>query len=212
MRDDQDATAARGPDGRSTDLPAGGGPPDWLARMLNHCTVCGGSLVLGPVEGEERHRLVCQSCGHVAYVNPRLVVTVIPVTDAGEVVLLRRGFEPGRGAWAQPGGFLEVDETVTEGAVRETLEETGLVVEPGDVIGLYARLEAAVIVLAYEARIVGGTPTTGPEALEIETFAPEAIPWDGIAFRTTWWALVDWLARRRPDLEPPTRRWGENVG
>ena len=114
--------------------------------------------------------------------------------------------------WAQPGGFLEVDETVTEGAVRETLEETGLIVEPGDVIGLYARLEAAVIVLAYEARIVGGTATTGPEALEIQTFAPEAIPWAGIAFRTTWWALVDWLARRRPDLTPPTRRWDDNLG
>jgi ADP-ribose pyrophosphatase YjhB (NUDIX family) len=203
---------SRGPDGRSTDLPAGGGPPAWLAGMLNHCTVCGGSLALGPVAGEERDRLVCQACGHIAYVNPRLVVTVIPVTDTGEIVLLRRGFEPGRGAWAQPGGFLEVDETVTEGAVRETLEETGLIVAPGEVIGLYARLEAAVIVLAYEARIVGGTPTTGPEALEIQTFAPDAIPWDGIAFRTTWWALVDWLARRRPDLTPPTRRWEDNVG
>jgi ADP-ribose pyrophosphatase YjhB (NUDIX family) len=212
VRDDRGITDSRGPDGRSTDLPAGGGAPDWLARTLNHCTVCGGSLVLGPVAGEERDRLVCQSCGHIAYVNPRLVVTVIPVTDDGEVVLLRRGFEPGRGAWAQPGGFLEVDETVTEGAIRETLEETGLFVEPGDVIGLYARLEAAVIVLAYEARIVGGKPTTGPEALEIQTFAPEAIPWDGIAFRTTWWALVDWLARRRPDLTPPTRRWSDDAG
>ena len=75
-----------------------------------------------------------------------------PRHRGGDVVLLRRGFEPGRGAWAQPGGFLEVDETVTEGAIRETLEETGLIVEPGDVLGLYARLEAAVIVLAYEAR------------------------------------------------------------
>jgi ADP-ribose pyrophosphatase YjhB (NUDIX family) len=208
-----DRAHPRGPDGRSTDLPAGGGPPEWLAASLNHCTVCGGDLLLGQVDGEERHRLVCQSCGHIAYVNPRLVVTAIPVTDAGEVVLLRRGFEPGRGSWAQPGGFLEVDETVTEGAVRETLEETGLVVAPGDVIGLYARLEAAVIVLVYEARVVGGEARTGPEALEIQAFAPEAIPWDGIAFRTTWWALVDWLGRRRPDLPPPPDRWsGSSAG
>jgi ADP-ribose pyrophosphatase YjhB (NUDIX family) len=204
--------ASRGPDARSTDLPAGGGPPRWLAATLNHCTVCGGRLVLGPVEGEERPRLVCSSCGHIAYVNPRLVATTIPVTDAGEVVLLRRGFEPGRGLWAQPGGFLEVDETVTEGAVRETLEETGLVVEPGEVIGLYARLEAAVIVLAYEARVIAGEARTSAEALEIQAFAPEAIPWHGIAFRTTWYALVDWLARRRPDLTAPERRWGDDAG
>jgi ADP-ribose pyrophosphatase YjhB (NUDIX family) len=200
----------RGPDARSTDLPSGGGVPSWLAATLTHCANCGGRLELGPIQGEERHRLACAACGHVAYVNPRLVVTTIPVTDAGEVVLLRRGLEPGRGWWAQPGGFLEVDETVTEGAVRETLEETGLAVAPGEIVGLYARLEAAVIVLAYEARVVGGTARTGPEALEIQSFAPEAIPWPEIAFRTTWWALVDWLARRRPDISPPADRWASD--
>ena len=203
----------RGPDGRSTDLPSGGGPPPWLAAQLNHCTNCGGPLRLGPIPGEERPRLSCEACGHIAYVNPRLVVTAFPVNDAGELILLRRGFEPGRGLWAQPGGFLEVDETASEGAIRETHEETGLVVAPGEIIGLYARLEAAVIVLAYEARVLGGEARTGPEALEVRAFAPEAIPWPEIAFRTTWWALVDWLARHRPDVVPPPERWpGSGAG
>ena len=192
----------RGPDARSTDLPSGGGPPGWLAATLNHCTNCGGRLELRPVAGEERPRLVCVECQHIAYVNPRLVVTTIPVTEAGEVVLMRRGFEPGRGSWAQPGGFLEVDETPTEGAIRETYEETGLEVQPGEIVGLYARLEAAVIVLVYEARIVGGEARTSPEALEISAYPPEGIPWREIAFRTTYWALVDWLSHRRPDLRP----------
>lgn len=195
-------THPRGPDGRSTDHPFGSGPPAWLASSLNHCTRCGGRLELGPVPGEERPRLVCLDCGHIAYLNPRLVVSTIPVTEDGGVLLIRRGFEPGRGLWAQPGGFLEVDETATEGAIRETLEETGLDVRLGEILGLYARLEAAVIVLAYEASIVGGAARTGPEALEIEAFEPERIPWPEIAFRTTYWALVDWLARRRPDLRP----------
>ena len=203
----------RGPDARSTDLPAGGGPPAWLAATLNHCTNCGGPLILGPIPGEERHRLACASCGHIAYVNPRLVTTTIPVTETGGVVLIRRGFEPGRGLWAQPGGFLEVDETPTEGAIRETLEETGLVVSPGAIVGLYARLEAAVVVLVYEARIVGGEVRTSPEALEVRTFAPEAIPWPEIAFKTTWWALVDWLAKRRPDVPAPSAaRWERDSG
>ena len=133
--------------------------------------------------------------------NPRLVVTTLPVTDRGEVVLLRRGLEPGYGSWAQPGGFLEVDETVTEAAIRETLEETGLVVQPGEIVGLYSRLEAAIVVIAFEARIVGGEAHETPEALEIAAFAPDAIPWDGIAFKTTAWALRDWVHRRRPDLD-----------
>src|SRR3990172_6053492 len=81
------------------------------------------------------------SGAHIWYVTPRLVVTALPVTDDGRLVLLRRGIEPGLGSWAQPGGFLEVDETVGEAAVRETLEETGLLVRPGEIVGLYPRLE-----------------------------------------------------------------------
>ncbi|MCU0483446.1 MAG: NUDIX domain-containing protein, partial [Chloroflexi bacterium] len=140
-------------------------------------------------------------CGFVAYVNPRLVVTALPITGWGEVMLIRRGIEPGRGLWAQPGGFMEVDETVQEGAVRETFEETGLVVEPGHILGLYSRPEAAIVVVAFEARIVGGEPRQTAEALEVRPFAPEAVPWPQIAFRTTEWALRDWLRRVRPDLE-----------
>jgi ADP-ribose pyrophosphatase YjhB (NUDIX family) len=190
----------RGPDGRSTDIESGQGVPEWMSANLNFCSRCGAPLRFGSIEGEERHRLACEVCGFVAYVNPRLVVTTIPVTDDGLVVLLRRGIEPGLGWWAQPGGFLEVDETVTEGAVRETLEETGLIVSPGEIIGLYSRLEAAVVVLAFEAMVVGGEYRSTPEALEVRAFPPAQIPWSGIAFNTTYWALRDWVHLRHPQI------------
>ena len=177
-----------------------------MASSLNYCTRCGAALEFGPVDGEHRERLACRSCGFITYVNPRLVVTTIPVDDDGRVVLLRRGIEPGRGWWAQPGGFLEVDETITEAAIRETLEETGLFVQPGEIVGLYSRLEAAIVVLALEARVAGGSPRLNPEALEITAFEPEAIPWPGIAFNTTYWALHDWIRLRRPDLQPEAPR------
>ena len=92
-----------------------------MAASLNFCSRCGAPLSFGAVDGEDRDRLACTACGHIAYVNPRLVVTTFPITDAGEIVLIRRGIEPGKGSWAQPGGFLEVDETVHEAAIRETL-------------------------------------------------------------------------------------------
>ena len=185
------------------------GIPDWLAATLNYCSRCGAALRFGPIEGEERERLACESCGYVAYVNQRLVVTTLPVTDRGEVMLLRRGIEPGYGLWAQPGGFLEIDETVNEGAIRETLEEVGLVVEPGEIVGLYSRIEAAVVVLAFEARIVGGEVRTSSEALEVRAFRPEAIPWREIAFRTSTWALRDWIRMRHPELHPDAVHWSE---
>jgi ADP-ribose pyrophosphatase YjhB (NUDIX family) len=194
----------RGPDGRSTDLASGRGVPTWMAETLNFCSSCGSALRLGTIDGEDRERLSCPACGHIAYVNPRLVVTTLPVTDDGRLVLLRRGIDPGRGAWAQPGGFLEVDETVHEAAIRETREETGLLVEPGEIIGLYTRLEAAVVTIAFEARVIGGSAAPTREALEVATFDPEAIPWPQLAFRTTMWMLRDWLDRRRPDVGWPS--------
>lgn len=184
---------------------SGRGVPTWLAATLNYCSRCGAALRLGPLPAEDRDRLACEACGYITYVNPRLVVTTLPVNEAGEVLLIRRGIEPGRGLWAQPGGFMEIDETVHEGAIRETLEETGLIVEPGEIVGLYTRLEAAVVVIAFEAPIIGGEYRLNREALEIRAFAPDAIPWLGIAFNTSHWALHDWVRLRHPGIEPLER-------
>src|SRR5438045_1744563 len=94
--------ADRGPDGGSTAIDSHRGVPSWLASNLNFCSRCGGPLRFGDIEGEDRKRLGCDACGFVAYVNPRLVATTIPVLADGRVVLLRRGIEPGYGAWAPP--------------------------------------------------------------------------------------------------------------
>ncbi|HEY4752014.1 MAG TPA: NUDIX hydrolase [Candidatus Limnocylindrales bacterium] len=197
------ASVGRGPDARSTDIESGAGAPRWLASMIRFCSRCGEELQLTTPPEENRERLACVACGHIAYVNPRLVVTTLPVDGDGNVVLIRRGIEPGYGSWAQPGGFLEVDETVGEGAVRETLEETGLLVRPGELIGMYSRLEAAVVTLVFESTVVGGEVRTSAESLEVRAFRPEAIPWDEIAFKTSYWGIRDWVERRHPDVALP---------
>jgi len=194
------AAFGRGPDGRSTQISSRLGTPEWIAASLKFCSRCGNPLNFALLPGEDRQRLACPACSLIAYVNPRPVVTAIPITGDGRIVLLRRGIEPGRGRWAQPGGFLEVDETVGEAAIRETYEETGLVVQPGEIIGLYSRLEAAVVVIAFEAHVMAGEFRTNPEALEILAFDPAEIPWPDVAFLTSQWAIRDWIRLRRPDL------------
>src|SRR3954467_4464308 len=176
------------------------GVPAWLAANLKFCSRCGQPLALGLLDTETRDRLICNNCGFIAYVNPRLVVSTIPVTDQGEAVLIRRAIEPGYGAWAQPGGFLEIDETAQEGAVRETLEGTGLIVEPTEIVGGSRRPQAAVVVIAWEARVVGGEARSTPESLEVRAWAPDRIPWPHIAFQTSAWAVHDWLLQRHPDV------------
>jgi ADP-ribose pyrophosphatase YjhB (NUDIX family) len=197
------ASIGRGPDARSTDIASGAGTPFWLAPMVRFCSRCGSELVPGVPPGEDRERMHCPACGFIAYVNPRVVVTTLPVTTTGELILIRRGIEPAIGSWAQPGGFLEVDETVGEAAVRETLEETGLVVQPGELIGLYSRLEAAVVTLVFEAEVVGGEAHPCAETLEVVAFRPDAIPWTEIAFKSSYWGIRDWLRLRHPGVPVP---------
>ena len=182
--------------------------PGWLAASLNYCSRCGQQLVFGPQPAETRDRLACRACGFIAYVNPRPIVSTLPVTDSGRLILIRRAIEPAYGAWAQPGGFLEIDESAQEGAVRETLEETGLIVEPTQIIGVYTRRQAAVVTIAWEARVVSGRAGPQPESLEVREFGPDEIPWPHIAFQTTAWALTDWLRLRHPELAasaPPVK-------
>ena len=78
-----------------------------------------------------------------------------------------------------------------------------MLVEPGEIIGLYTRLEAAVVTIAFEARIVGGHRRRHPRRPRSGRTHPDAIPWSELAFRTTTWALRDWIDRRRPDLTWP---------
>lgn len=61
------------------------------------------------------------------------------VVHDGRLLLVRRGQEPGRGLWSVPGGRLEPGETVAEGCAREVLEETGLRVVPGALVGTVER-------------------------------------------------------------------------
>ena len=92
------------------------------------------------------------------------------VTDGqGRLLMIKRGHEPGAGLWSIPGGRIEPGETDAEALVREMLEETGLVVEVGSLIGSVQRpgLEGAVIdIRDYAATVIGGTLRPGDDAAD----------------------------------------------
>lgn len=161
----------------------------WLPRF---CQACGGGLAPRFLPEEGRERLVCTACDFVHYLNPKLVSNVLPERD-GRVLLLRRGIEPSYGRWAFPGGYLELGESAQEGAEREALEEVGLTVTAGELLGVYTRVAHGVVVLVFRSALVSGQPVAGAETLEMRWFGPDEIPWDELAFETTAAALRDWL-------------------
>lgn len=161
------------------------------------CQVCGHELVERYVASEKRVRAQCEACGHVHYVNPRVVAAIV-VAHAGRLLLQQRAVEPRAGFWTFPGGFLEMGETLQEGARRETLEEVGLDVEPRSLLGVYARPEVGIVLVVYEGESATDAAVVGDaESLQVRWFAPEAVPWDDLAFETTAAALRDWIARFR---------------
>jgi len=155
------------------------------------CEVCGGPLVERFVPEEERDRLVCVHCGHIHYINPKIVAGTIPVA-AGRVWLLRRAIEPRLGAWTFPAGFMEMGETVEEAAARETLEELNLRVRLGRLLNVYSRHVTSTVHIVYLAEALS-EPTGGKETLEFASFGPGEIPWDELAFWSTREALEDWI-------------------
>jgi len=169
------------------------GPNYWFGEM-KFCPKCGQNLSRRYLETEERERLVCDSCQFILYQNPKLVAGVLPI-KSGSVVLLRRGIQPRMGAWTFPSGFMELNETAEEAAVRETKEETNLEVANLALLNVYSRVSAGVVVVVYTADVLGGIPSLGRETLEIAEFSPVQIPWSELAFDTTKWALEEWHKR-----------------
>lgn len=164
------------------------------------CPPCGGALSSRVIKAGEPARLVCDGCGFVMYLNPKLAACAITAMD-GRVVLLRRGIEPELGKWAFPGGFVDRGETAGDAAARETREEVGLLVEVENLVGVYSYPGNEVVVVVYSARSVGGDLGIGDECLEVRTFSPQDIPWADLAFRSTREALLDYV-RRYFQVEP----------
>ena len=74
------------------------------------------------------------------YPDAPLVGVGAIIIERDRVVLVKRGRPPLAGEWSIPGGLLEVGETVRQAAVREALEETGMTVEVGELLGVYDRV------------------------------------------------------------------------
>lgn len=151
-----------------------------------HCLKCG-----SPITKDPPRSLRCESCGFVLFFNPKPVAAAIPFTPQGDIVLLRRGFDPGQGLWTFPGGFIDLGESTEEAARRETMEEIQLDVEIGSLVGVYSRATDRVMLVVYSATTNGDTPRTTDEAPTIQAFRPDELPWDEMAFWSTTEALKD---------------------
>ncbi|WP_250657712.1 NUDIX hydrolase [Alkalimarinus coralli] len=160
---------------------------------MKFCSECGSHLRQAIPKGDNRLRHICTHCEIVHYQNPKIVAGTLPVFD-GKILLCKRAIEPRLGYWTLPAGFMENQETTTEAALRETLEEAEAKVE---LEGLYTVMNVPQIDqvhIFFRARLINGHFGAGDETLETKLFALEDIPWDHISFPTVFQTLKHYIA------------------
>jgi ADP-ribose pyrophosphatase YjhB (NUDIX family) len=139
---------------------------------------------------------VCPSCGTIHYENPLTVVGTVP-SLGDRILLCKRNIEPRFGLWTLPAGFMELNETTTEGAARETVEEAGAQFEMQDLFSLVNVSRVGQVHLFYRAKLTSDQFDPGTETIEARLFLESEIPWEEIAFRTTRVTLECFFADRR---------------
>lgn len=142
-----------------------------------YCSSCSHEIAEKKIEG--RKRSFCVQCGYIDYRNPLPVAAAVVLNELGEILLVRRANHPMRGMWCLPCGFAEIDEEMNEAALRELVEETGLVAEQCtllDVSNSHNYFYGNLLMVTYLVHATHGNLKPGDDAMETRYFAIDDMP------------------------------------
>ena len=154
-------------------------------------------------------RLVCDECGYIQYDNPKIVVGAV-AARAGRILLCRRAIEPRSGYWTIPAGYLELNESSEQGALREAREEACAELRLDGLLAVYNIPRISQVQLIYRAELLSAEIAAGEESAEVGLFAPANIPWRDLAFPSVRWALTQYAEiKDKENFAPFTNPGGE---
>ena len=167
--------------------------------VARFCSACGAALPSPPP-------VACAACGAEHWRNAKPCANAIVSRGDGRILLTRRAHSPWRDLWCAPGGFCDEQEDPRETAVRETLEETGVLIRAGAILGIWVQAYADdprddecdwISVAYYAADAVAEEGEADPaEVSEQRWFDPEALP-PALAPPNTLTAVLEvWEATR----------------
>jgi 8-oxo-dGTP diphosphatase len=160
-----------------------------------YCPRCSAELIKKRID--HNLRKVCPVCGFVLYRNPVPAAGVI-IEKEGQIVLVRRKYNPYKGDWCLPAGFIEYGESPEHCAVREVKEETNLDVKLNSLFRVYSGSDdprTRAILIVYLGEILSGEALPGDDASEVKFFPVKNIP-QNIAFQSHRQALKDYFSAR----------------
>lgn len=162
---------------------------------MNFCSQCGKSVTFRVPDGDNMPRHVCDHCDTIHYENPKIVVGALPVWE-DKILLCKRAIEPRYGYWTLPAGFMENDETLEQGALRESCEEANVNLEIDGLYTLFSLPYVNQVFVMYRARLLDLDFHPGSESLDVALFDEKDIPWDQLAFRTIHYTLKHFIDDR----------------
>ena len=142
----------------------------------NFCPICG----LETIQADDGQgiRPHCPPCDRFYYSNPTPAACCFLTNESKELLLVQRSIEPRKGLWTLPGGFVEVNETTEEAALRELEEETGLTGHGTKLLGVSTRSSklGGIIVLGYHVEHWQGEMVAMTDAMDLGFFSKEDRP------------------------------------
>lgn len=147
----------------------------------------GPNVVMVP-EGDNRERHVCPDCGFIDYRNPLVVVGAVCLWE-DKILMCKRAIEPRKGYWTLPAGYMELNESTEQGAMREALEEACARIKIRRLLAVYNIPRISQVQLMYIADLVDPEIDAGVESEAVALMTWDEIPWDDLAFPTVRWAL-----------------------
>jgi ADP-ribose pyrophosphatase YjhB (NUDIX family) len=153
-------------------------------RNYKFCPRCGKNLGKKFITQEQTERLICENCNFIFYINPVPAVAIILMNNR-QIVLVKRKYQPRKGMWSLPAGFMEFGETAEQTAIREAKEETNLDIKVTELFGVFPGVDdprVHVVVIVYYGEIINGQLSPGDDASEVKFFPLNDIPND-IAFK-----------------------------
>ena len=159
---------------------------------MNYCSDCGSRITLKKITGDRTLRSVCQGCERIHYENPKIIVGSLPVLN-NSVLLCKRAIHPSIGMWTIPSGFMELGESLEDGARREALEEANLTFEIIKLYGTYSIPEIGQVLFVYLVDILNKDYAPRDETSEVKLFKIDQIPWPQIAFPSVDYFLRNYV-------------------
>ena len=158
-----------------------------------HCIKCGNITVSKYVEDDSIKRDVCIDCNYINYFNPKIIVGSLPIKN-DLVLLCKRDISPSKGKWTIPSGYMELGESLEDGAKREAYEEANLEYEIIKLYGTYSIPNIGQVLFVYLGEILNENFRAAAETSEVKLFNIDDIPWENIAFSSVEFFLKKYVS------------------